>query len=85
MSQNIHQGKIVEKRNNNSLKNIMENTKNINEFKYNLKKLKYIKVSDEKLIGFMDENENYNPKDFTFIFDDMTKEGEKNNIIPLFL
>ena len=55
------------KRNNNSLKNIMENTKNINEFKYNLKKLKYIKVSDEKLIGFMDENENYNPKDFNFV------------------
>ena len=25
------------KRNNNLLKNIMENTKNINEFKYNLK------------------------------------------------
>ena len=51
----------------------MENTKNINEFKYNLKKLKYIKVSDEKLIGFMDENDNYNPKDFIFVFDDMTK------------
>ena len=61
------------KKNNSSLKNIMENTKNINEFKYNLKKLKYIKVSDEKLIGFIDKNENYNPKDFIFVFDDMTK------------
>ena len=72
------------KKNNSSLKNIMENTKNINEFKYNIKKLKYIKVLDEKLIGFMDENENYNPKDYIFVFDDMTKEGEKNNIIPLY-
>jgi ubiquitin C-terminal hydrolase len=72
------------KKTNSSLKNIMENTKNINEFKYNIKKLKYIKVLDEKLIGFMDENENYNPKDYIFVFDDMTKEGEKNNIIPLY-
>ena len=89
MSQNIQQDKNCRikmniKRNNNSLKNIMENTKNINEFKYNLKKLKYIKVSDEKLIGFMDENENYKPKDLIFVFDDMTKEGEKNNIVPLY-
>ena len=32
----------------------------------------------------MDENENYNRKDLIFAFDDMTKEGEKNNIIPLY-
>ena len=32
----------------------------------------------------MDKNENYNPKDFIFVFVDMTKEGEKNNIIPLY-
>ena len=64
---------------------IIQSTEKINDFKYNLKKLKYIKVSDQKLISFMDENQIYDLDDFIFVFDDMTKEGEKNNIIPLYL
>ena len=75
---------IVKK--NSTLKDIlMQTTEKINQFKNSLKKFKYIKVSDQKLISFMDENQVYNLKDFIFVFDDMTKEGEKNNIIPLYL
>ena len=70
-----------------SLKDIMiEETKSIRDFKYNLKKLKFIKVLDQELIGFLDENEPIkSTKDFIFVFDDLTKEGEKNNIIPIYL
>ena len=75
---------IVAKKNS-SLKDIVQTTENSNEFKYKLKKLKYIKVSDSKLISFEDENQIYHLNDFIFVFDDMTKEGEKNNIIPLYL
>ena len=73
---------IVKK--NTTLKEIIEETKNIKEFKYDLKKLKFIKVLDNKLLEFFDENHSIQTKTHIFAFDDLTKEGEKNSIIPLY-
>ena len=74
---------IVKK--NSSLKEIIEETKNIEEFKFDLKKLKVIKVLDNKLLEYVGENDTIQENDHIFAFDDLTKEGEKNNIIPLYL
>ena len=66
------------------LKNIIEGLKNINDFKYNLNKLKIINVLDKKLIKFVDENETIKKEDFIFIFDDLSKD-EKTLTIPLYM
>ena len=58
----------------------------IENFKYNLKKLVFIKVLDSKLQEIIDPNECKNmKKEHIFIFDDESKEGEKNIIIPLYI
>jgi uncharacterized UBP type Zn finger protein len=74
---------IVKK--NSSLKEIIEETKNIEEFKFDFKKLKVIKVLDNKLLEYVGENDTIQVNDHIFAFDDLTKEGEKNNIIPIYL
>ena len=67
-----------------SLKILAEETKNIKDFKYNLKKLKYIEVDEKKLIKFVDENEIINKNKYIFAFDDESKEGENNKVLPLY-
>ena len=74
---------IVKK--NPSLKILVEETKDLKDFKYDLKKLKYIQVSDNKLIKFVDENEIMDKKKFIFVFDDESKEGENNKVLPLYI
>ena len=72
----------------NSLDDIMiKETKNITNFNYNLQKLKYINVLDKKLLGFFNGNETLksSTKQYIFVFDDLSKEGEKTNIIPIYL
>jgi ubiquitin carboxyl-terminal hydrolase 4/11/15 len=69
-----------------SFKDLPEEINKIETFKFNLKKLVYIKVLDAQLKEIIDENEyKYNPKDFIFGFDDERKEGEKSKIIPLYI
>ena len=69
-----------------SFKDLPEEINKIETFKFNLKKLVYIKVLDGQLKEFVDENEyKFNPKDFIFGFDDERKEGEKSSIIPLYI
>ena len=67
-----------------SLKIMVEETKDLKDFKYDLKKLKYIHVSDQKLVKFVDENEIMNKKKYIFAFDDESKEGENNKVLPLY-
>ena len=67
-------------------KDMAEEINKIKTFPFNIKKLKYIKVLDSKLEEFIDENQSKNnKKEFIFAFDDETKEGEKNIIIPLYM
>ena len=69
-----------------SFKDLREEINKIESFKYNLKKLVYIKVSDGKFIEFVNENEyQYKEKDFIFGFDDERKEGETSVIVPLYM
>ena len=69
-----------------TLVDIPEEANKIEAFNFNLKKLVYIKVLDNALKEFIDENEyKYNEKDFIFAFDDERKEGEKSSIIPLYI
>jgi ubiquitin carboxyl-terminal hydrolase 4/11/15 len=69
-----------------NFKDLPEEVNKIEAFKFNLKKLVYIKVLDGQFIELIDENEyKYNPKDFIFGFDDERKEGEKSSIIPLYM
>ena len=68
---------------NDTLGSIINKIKTIKDFKYELNKLKFIKVLDQKLEEFKNENDFLKNGDFIFIFDDISKEGEKNNIIPL--
>lgn len=63
---------------------MVEETKDLKDFKYDLKKLKYIHVSDQKLVKFVDENEIMNKKKYIFAFDDESKEGENNKVLPLY-
>ena len=72
-------------KNNLSLKNIMEELNTIEDFKYKLKKLKYIQVIDQKLVRFVNEDEAKKYKEYIFVFDDLSKEGEKTKVIPLYL
>ena len=67
-------------------KDIVEEINKIEDFPFNLKKLIYIKVSDSKLEEIIDQNQCKNDKrEFIFAFDDETKEGEKNIILPLYM
>ena len=69
-----------------NFKDLPEEINKIENFKFNLKKLIYIKVFDGQFKEFIDENEyKYNSKDFIFGFDDERKEGEKNCIVPLYI
>ena len=72
-------------KNNLSLKNIMEELNKIEDFKYKFQKLKYIQVNDQKLVRFVNENEPKKYKEYIFVFDDLSKEGEKTKVIPLYL
>ena len=74
----------LEDKKDSSLKILAEETKNIKDFKYNLKKLKYIEVYEKKLIKFVDENEIINKNKYIFAFDDESKEGENNKVLPLY-
>ena len=68
-------------------KNMAEEINKIENFKYNLKKLVFVKVLDSKIEEFIDPNtcKSNNKKEFIFAFDDESKEGEKTTIIPLFM
>ena len=68
------------------LTNYAEEMNKIETFNYKLNKLVFIKVSDSKLEEFIDQN-NYKHKEreYIFAFDDLTKEGEKTKIIPLYM
>ena len=69
------------------LKEVNKEIQKLDNFKFNLEKVKYIQVLDGKFIRFVDENEYKKEKEFIFIFDDDNKEGEgqKNKIIPLYM
>ena len=67
------------------LKEIKEELKNLKSYNYNINKLKFIQVSDGKLIRFIDDNESKKENDFVFGFDDESKDGENNKIIPLYM
>ena len=67
------------------LKEVKEEIKKLDNFDYNIKNLKFIQVSDKKFIRFIDENEFKKEDEFVFIFDDESKEGENNKIIPLYM
>ena len=67
-------------------KDLVEEINKIKNFKYNLKKLIYIKVMDSKFKGIIDQNLcKSDIKDHIFFFDDESKEGENNIIIPLYM
>ena len=67
-------------------KDMVKEINKIKNFPFNLKKLVYIKVLDSKLKEFIDENQCKIDKiEYIFAFDDETKEGEKNIIIPLYM
>ena len=67
-------------------KDMAEEINKIEGFKYNLKKLVYIKVMDSKLQEIVDQNEVKNDKnEHIFVFDDESKEGENTKIIPLYM
>jgi ubiquitin carboxyl-terminal hydrolase 4/11/15 len=67
-------------------KGLAEEMNKIEGFNHNLKKLIFIKVSDSKLKGFIDENEiKSGNREFIFSFDDERKEDEKVNVIPLYM
>ena len=68
-----------------AFKNMAEEINKIKNFKFKLKKLVYIKVSDSQFKEIINVNESKNDKiEFIFAFDDETKEGIKNKIIPLY-
>jgi len=67
-----------------SLKTMAEEAKDIKDFKYDLKKLKYIEVLDSKLVNILDENEIMDKKKHIFAFDDESKKGENNKVLPLY-
>ena len=68
------------------LKNYAEEMNKIETFNYKFNKLVFIRVTNSKLEEFIDQN-NYKHKEreFIFAFDDLTKEGEKTKIIPLYI
>jgi ubiquitin carboxyl-terminal hydrolase 4/11/15 len=63
-----------------SLKTMAEEAKDIKDFKYDLKKLKYIEVLDSKLVNILDENEIMDKKKHIFAFDDESKKGGNNKV-----
>ena len=67
-------------------KNMAEEINKIENFKYNLQKLVFIKVDNSILDKFMDQNECKNDeKEHIFIFDDLSKNGAKTKIFPLYM
>ena len=70
---------------NSPLKILAEESKNLKDFKYNLEKMIFIQVLDQKLKRFVDENEVKKKDEYIFAFDDETKEGEKSKAIPLYM
>ena len=67
-------------------KGLSEEMNKIQGFNHKLKKLIFIRVSDSKLKGFIDENEiKSQNKEFIFSFDDERKEDEKGKVIPLYM
>jgi ubiquitin carboxyl-terminal hydrolase 4/11/15 len=67
-------------------KGLAEEMNKIEGFNHNLKKLIFIKVSDSKLKGFIDDNEIKSQyKEYIFSFDDERKEDEKVKVIPLYM
>ena len=67
-------------------KGLAEEMNKIQGFNHKIQKLIFIKVSDSKLKGFIDDNEIKNQnKEFIFSFDDERKEEEKGNVIPLYM
>ena len=68
------------------LKDIGEEMKKIKGFKYDVKKLIFIKVLGGKFKGILDQNEfKNNMKEYVFAFDVESKEVENNIIIPLYM
>ena len=70
-----------------TLKIVVQEARDSKDFKYDLNKLKFINVSDGKLVKFVDENEileKIEKRKFIFAFDDQSKEGENNKILPLY-
>ena len=67
------------------LKEVKEEIKKLKNFNFNIQNLKFIQVSDGKFIRFIDENEFQKENKFIFIFDDESKEGENNKIIPFYM
>ena len=67
-------------------KDFPEEINKIKNFKYNLKKLIFIKVLGCQFKGIIDGNEcKYDKNDFIFSFDDERIKGENTNIIPLYM
>ena len=67
-------------------KNYAEEINKNEKFKIHLNKLVFIKVADNQLESFIDPNKcKNNLREFIFAFDDLSKEGEKTKIIPLYM
>ena len=67
-------------------KDMVEEINKIEDFKYNLKRLVYIKVLDSQLKEIIDQNEvKSDTKENIFVFDDLSKEGENTKILPLYI
>jgi ubiquitin carboxyl-terminal hydrolase 4/11/15 len=69
-------------------KNMVQDINKIDTFKYNLQKLVFIKVESSFFEKFIDLNQCKNDekeKEHIFAFDDLTIEGEKTQIIPLYM
>ena len=65
---------------------MVEEINKIEGFKYNLKRLVYIKVLDSQLKEIIDQNEvKSDTKENIFVFDDLSKEGENTKIVPLYM
>ena len=67
-------------------KELGEEIKKIKGFKYNLTKLVYIKIKKGKFKEIIEQNDSKKDiNEYIFVFDDESKEGENNIIIPLYM
>ena len=67
-------------------KDLGEEMKKIENFKYDVKKLVFTKVLNQRFKGIIEQNDFIKDiKEHIFVFDDESKEGENNIIIPLYM
>ena len=67
------------------LKDMNEEIKKVKNFNFQIKKLKFMQVLDGKFIRFIDDSESKKEKDYVFVFDDQSEEGQNTKAIPLYM